>query len=151
VDDDDDDDFINIKTDLNEEEELMGNEPPKIASRIEKFSSDQDVCFKVVPNSALFIQMMIPFQSESSRSRSSLRTATAITTAELRARKNFSRRSNDNSPPPKVSIRSQVIASKRKSPSPPPRVSVMSRIGAVLKRKVEVLTCMLNGHSNIEI
>ncbi|XP_059483993.1 zinc finger CCCH domain-containing protein 14 isoform X2 [Neocloeon triangulifer] len=117
--DEDDDDFINIKTDLNEEEELLGDEQPngnKI-SRHEKLSSDHD--------------------SESSRSRSSYRNNNqAITTAELRARRNLNR-SHEDSRSPQIAVRSQVVAAKRKSPSPPPRVSVMSRIGAVLKRKAE--------------
>jgi hypothetical protein len=38
--DDDDDDFINIKTDLNEEEELLAENQPK--GRAEKYS-DHDV------------------------------------------------------------------------------------------------------------
>jgi len=41
VDEDDDDDFINIKTDLNEEEELLADDQPRNA-RVEKFS-DQEV------------------------------------------------------------------------------------------------------------
>ncbi|XP_065347806.1 zinc finger CCCH domain-containing protein 14 isoform X2 [Cloeon dipterum] len=119
VDEDEDDDFINIKTDLIEEEELLAEEQPNGSkvSRVEKMSSDHD--------------------SESSRSRPSYRNNPAITTAELRARRSVANRSRNESPPVQAVIRSQVIAKKRKSPSPPPRVSVMSRIGAVLKRKAE--------------